>query len=50
MIVLELTDIIAQGCTCLGTNPETGDSVEEGMQGARRVSYTHLTQPTILRV
>ena len=33
--ILELTDIIVQGCTCLGTNPETGDSVEEGMQGAR---------------
>ena len=33
--ILELTDIIVQGCTCLGTNPETGDSVEEGMRGAR---------------
>ena len=33
--ILELTDIIVQGCTCLGTNPETGESVEEGMQGAR---------------
>ena len=33
--ILELTDIIVQGCTCLGTNPETGDSVDEGMQGAR---------------
>ena len=33
--ILELTDIIVQGCTCLGTNPKTGDSVEEGMQGAR---------------
>lgn len=33
--ILELTDIIVQGCTCLGMNPETGDSVEEGMQGAR---------------
>ena len=33
--ILELTDIIVQGCTCLGTNPETGDSVEVGMQGAR---------------
>ena len=33
--ILELTDIIVQGCTCLGTNSETGDSVEEGMQGAR---------------
>ena len=33
--ILELTDIIVQGCTCLGTSPKTGDSVEEGMQGAR---------------
>ena len=33
--ILELTDIIVQGCTCLGTNPETGESVAEGMQGAR---------------
>ena len=33
--ILELTDIIVQGCTRLGMNPETGDSVEEGMQGAR---------------
>ena len=33
--ILELTDIIVQGCTCLGTNPETGECVEEGMQGAR---------------
>lgn len=33
--ILELTDIIVQGCTCLGTNPETGESVSEGMQGAR---------------
>ena len=33
--ILELTDIIVQGCTCLGTNPETGENVEEGMQGAR---------------
>ena len=33
--ILELTDIIVQGCTCLGTNPETGEFVEEGMQGAR---------------
>lgn len=33
--ILELTDIIVQGCTCLGTNPETGENIEEGMQGAR---------------
>lgn len=33
--ILELTDIIVQGCTCLGTNPETGEKVDEGMQGAR---------------
>lgn len=33
--VLELTDIIFQGGTCLGKNPETGENVEEGMQGAR---------------
>lgn len=33
--ILELTDIIVQGCTCLGTNPGTGESVAEGMQGAR---------------
>lgn len=33
--ILELTDIIVQGCTCLGTNPETGESIAEGMQGAR---------------
>ena len=33
--VLELTDIIFQGATCLGKNPETGENIEEGMQGAR---------------
>lgn len=33
--ILELTDIIVQGATCLGRDPETGASVEEGMQGAR---------------
>lgn len=33
--ILELTDIIFQGGTCLGKNPETGENVEEGMQGAR---------------
>ena len=33
--ILELTDIIVQGCTCLGMNPETGENIEEGMQGAR---------------
>lgn len=33
--VLELTDVIVQGATCLGKNPETGENVEEGMQGAR---------------
>lgn len=33
--VLELTDVIVQGATCLGKNPETGKNVEEGMLGAR---------------
>ena len=33
--ILELTDVIFQGATCLGRNPETGEAVEEGMQGAR---------------
>lgn len=33
--ILELTDVIVQGGTCLGKNPETGENVEEGMQGAR---------------
>ena len=33
--ILELTDIIVQGATCLGRDPETGAFVEEGMQGAR---------------
>lgn len=33
--ILELTDVIVSGCTALGTNPETGEFVEEGMQGAR---------------
>lgn len=33
--VLELTDIIFQGGTCLGKDPQTGENVEEGMQGAR---------------
>ena len=28
-------DIIVQGATCLGKNPETGDDVGEGMKGAR---------------
>ena len=33
--VLDLEDIIVQGATCLGKNPETGDDVGEGMKGAR---------------
>lgn len=33
--ILELTDVIFQGATCLGRDPETGENVEEGMQGAR---------------
>lgn len=33
--VLELTDIIVSGATCLGKNPETGEDVQEGMKGAR---------------
>lgn len=32
---LELTDVVVQGATCLGRNPETGAFVEEGMLGAR---------------
>lgn len=33
--ILELTDVIVQGATCLGKDPETGENVEEGMKGAR---------------
>lgn len=33
--VLELEDIIVQGATCLGVDPETGKEVGEGMKGAR---------------
>ena len=33
--VLELTDVIVQGATCLGKDPSTGENIEEGMQGAR---------------
>lgn len=33
--VLDLEDIIVQGATCLGKNPDTGKNVEEGMYGAR---------------
>ncbi len=33
--ILDLTDIIFQGATCLGKNPDTGENVDEGMQGAR---------------
>lgn len=32
---LLLTDVVVQGATCLGVNPETGEKVEEGMRGAR---------------
>lgn len=33
--VLELNDIEVRGCTLLGTNPDTGKPVEEGMKGAK---------------
>ena len=33
--VLELTDITVQGLTCLGTDPNTGKQVEEGMKNSR---------------
>ena len=33
--VLMLTDFEVSGLTCLGINPETGEEVQEGMQGAR---------------
>lgn len=33
--ILELTDIIVLGATCLGKDPKTGVNVEEGMEGAR---------------
>lgn len=33
--VLELTDVIIQGATCLGKNPNTLQDVEEGMLNAR---------------
>ncbi len=32
---LILSDIEVQGCTCLGTNPQTGEEVQEGMEGSR---------------
>lgn len=32
---LELTDVIVQGLTALGTNPNTGEAVEEGMYGSK---------------
>lgn len=32
---LILEDVEVVGVTCLGTDPETGESVEEGMEGAR---------------
>lgn len=32
---LLLTDVEVSGLTCLGTNPETGEEVKEGMEGAR---------------
>ena len=32
--ILELTDVIVSGATCLGKNPDTGENVEEGMKGA----------------
>lgn len=33
--VLELNDIEVRGCTLLGTDPDTGKPVEEGMKGAK---------------
>ena len=33
--ILELTDIIVLGATCLGKDTKTGVNVEEGMEGAR---------------
>lgn len=33
--VLVLEDVVVQGATCLGKDPETGKDVGEGMQGAR---------------
>lgn len=33
--LLVLTDVAVSGCTCLGVNPETGEDVDEGMQGAK---------------
>jgi hypothetical protein len=32
---LVLEDVEVVGVTCLGTDPETGEAVEEGMEGAR---------------
>lgn len=32
---LEINDFYFSGITCLGTNPDTGDAIEEGMEGAR---------------
>lgn len=32
---LDLTDVIIEGATCLGKNPETKNDVEEGMKNAR---------------
>lgn len=37
--ILELSDIVVQGATLLGTNPNTGKPVQEGMAGAK-VSLT----------
>lgn len=33
--VLELTDVVVSGATCLGRDPETGEPIEEGMEGAK---------------
>ena len=32
---LILSDIVVQGATCLGVDPDTGEEVQEGMKGAR---------------
>lgn len=32
---LKFTDVTIMGVTCLGRNPETGEKVEEGMEGAK---------------
>ena len=33
--ILNLTDVVVLGVTCLGTDPDTGKEVQPGMKGAR---------------